>query len=144
MVVAQYYNFVRLGHDGYSYIMHTMQANARSLAEDIKAIGEFSIIGEDNAEQLPLVAFRLAEEHTYDEFDIAAQLAAERGWMVPAYTLPPNADHIKIMRALVKETLGRSLTTALAQDIAQACATLKQKGRVHHTERARVHTSTSY
>jgi len=144
MVVAQYYNLVRLGHDGYSYIMHTMQANARRLAEDIAAIGEFEIIGADDAEQLPLVAFKLSEEQTYDEFDIAAQLASERGWMVPAYTLPPNADHVKIMRALVKETLGRSLTTALGQDIAQACATLKQKGRVHETERARVHTSTSY
>jgi glutamate decarboxylase len=144
MVVAQYYNLVRLGHDGYSYVMHTMQENARRLAEDIAAIGEFSIIGDRDAEQLPLVAFQLAEERTYDEFDIAAQLASERGWMVPAYTLPPDADHVKIMRALVKETLGRSLTTALGQDIAEACATLKQKGRVHHTERARVHTSTSY
>jgi hypothetical protein len=93
---------------------------------------------------LPLVAFQLSEERPYDEFDIAAQLASERGWMVPAYTLPPNADHVKIMRALVKETLGRSLTTALGQDIGQACATLKQKGRVHETERKRVHTGTGY
>lgn len=144
MVVAQYYNFVRFGRDGYSYIMHTMQENSRKLAEDIAAIGEFSIIGAEDAEQLPLVAFQLAEKQSYDEFDIAAQLASERGWMVPAYTLPPNADHIKIMRALVKETLGRSLTTALAEDIGQACATLKQKGRVHETERKRVHTSTGY
>jgi len=144
MVVAQYYNFVRLGHDGYSYIMHTMQANSRKLAEDIAAIGEFSIIGAENDEQLPLVAFQLADEQTYDEFDIAAQLASARGWMVPAYTLPPDADRVKIMRALVKETLGRSLTTALAEDIGQAVTILKDKGRVHHTERARVHTSTGY
>jgi glutamate decarboxylase len=127
MVVAQYYNFVRFGHDGYSYIMHTMQANSRKLAEDIAALGEFSIIGDADAEQLPLVAFQLAQEQTYDEFDIAAQLASERGWMVPAYTLPPDADHIKIMRALVKETLGRSLTSALAEDLAQACTTLNRR-----------------
>src|SRR5437762_921236 len=101
MVVAQYYNFVRFGYDGYRYIMRTMQANARKLAEDIAAIGEFEIIGAVDAEQLPLVAFKLAQEHSYDEFDIAAQLASERGWMVPAYTLPPDAQHIKIMRALV-------------------------------------------
>jgi glutamate decarboxylase len=30
-------------------------------------------------EQLPLVAFHLDGERDYDEFDIAAQLAAERG-----------------------------------------------------------------
>jgi glutamate decarboxylase len=144
MVLAQYYNFVRYGYDGYSYIMHIMQSNARRLASEIEAIGEFEIMGAKNAEQLPLVAFRLAHEHTYDEFDISAQLASERGWMVPAYTLPPDADHIKMMRVLVKETLGRSMTTALGADIAQACATLEQKGQMHHTERKRVHTGTGY
>jgi glutamate decarboxylase len=144
MVLAQYYNFVRYGYDGYSYIMHTMQANARRLASEIEAIGEFEIIGAENAEQLPLVAFRLSHEHSYDEFDVSSQLASERGWMVPAYTLPPDADHVKIMRVLVKQTLGRSMTTALGGDIAQACATLEQKGHLHPIDRKRVHTSTGY
>ena len=120
-----------------------MQANARALAQRIKDIGEFKLIGE-RWEQLPLVAFQLAEEHAYDEFDIASQLAAERGWMVPAYTLPPNADHVKIMRALVKLTLGHTLTTTLADDIADACATLEKKGGLHPLDRKRVKTGTGY
>jgi glutamate decarboxylase len=64
--------------------------------------------------------------------------------MVPAYTLPPNADHVKIMRALVKLTLGHSLVTTLGNDIAQACATLDKKGGVHELERKRVKTGTGY
>jgi glutamate decarboxylase len=144
MVLAQYYNFVRYGFEGYSYIMHTMQSNALRLASEIEAIGDFEIIGAENAEQLPLVAFQLAGEHNYDEFDVSAQLASERGWMVPAYTLPPDADHVKMMRVLVKETLGRSMTTALGGDIAQACATLKKKGGMHPIDRKRVHTATGY
>ncbi len=75
---------------------------------------------------------------------MAAQLAADRGWMVPAYTLPPNAEHVKIMRVLVKETLGQSLTTALGQDIAQACATLDAKGSLHPADRRRVKTNTGF
>jgi glutamate decarboxylase len=144
MVLAQYYNFVRLGHEGYRYVMETMQKNARMLAERIEEIGAFRLIGSGGDEQLPLVAFQLAEERSYDEFDIAAQLSAERGWMVPAYTLPPKADHVKIMRALVKETLGHSLVTTLGDDIAQACATLDKKGGVHESERKRVKTGTGY
>src|ERR1700754_1300200 len=128
MVLAQYYNFVRYGFDGYRYIMETMQHNARALAELIVAGGDFELVGDPTAEQLPLVAFKLAEERNFDEFDIASQLAAERGWMVPAYTLPPNAEHVTIMRALVKRALGHSLATTLAGDIAQACATLAVKG----------------
>jgi glutamate decarboxylase len=145
MVLAQYYNFVRLGHDGYRYVMETMQHNTRLLSGLIGAMDEFELIGSEEDEQLPLVAFRLAEERNFDEFDIAGQLAAERGWMVPAYTLPPNADHVKIMRALVKQTLGHTLVTALADDIAQACDTLAKKGGLHPDERERlVKTGTGY
>jgi glutamate decarboxylase len=107
-------------------------------------MGPFRMIGDESEEQLPLVAFQLAEEHDYDEFDIASQLAAERGWMVPAYTLPPNADHVTIMRALVKLTLGRSLVDTLADDIAQACDTLERKGGLHELDRKRVKTGTGY
>jgi glutamate decarboxylase len=144
MVLAQYYNFVRYGHDGYRYIMETMNYNAHSLNEEIKATGQFECIGGDDQEQLPLVAFKLAGEHNYDEFDVAAQLAAERGWMVPAYTMPPNAEHVKIMRALVKQTLGHSLVTTLGQDISEACASLKVKGGLHESDRKRVKTNTGF
>ena len=144
MVLAQYYNFARLGHAGYRYIMETMNYNARTLAKEIEAIGEFELIGGEQDEQLPLVAFKLAGEREYDEFDVSAQLAAERGWMVPAYTLPPNAEHIKIMRVLVKETLGHSLTMCLGDDIAQACATLKEKGKLHESDRKRAKANTGY
>ena len=74
------------------------------------------------------MAFKLAEPRSYDEFDIAWQLSAERGWMVPAYTLPPDAQHVKVMRALVKETLSREMVDTLAGDIAEACRTLDKKG----------------
>jgi glutamate decarboxylase len=144
MVLAQYYNFVRFGHEGYRYIMETMKYNARMLAKQIMEIGEFELIGAEEDEQLPLVAFKLAGDHAYDEFDVSAQLAAERGWMVPAYTLPPNAEHIKIMRVLVKETLSHSLATTLGEDITQACKTLAAKGGLHELDRKRVKTNTGF
>ena len=119
MVLAQYYNFVRFGHDGYRYIMETMQAERpRRWPSGSPASATFRLVGDPDAEQLPLVAFQLEGEHDYDEFDVASQLAAERGWMVPAYTLPPNAEHVTIMRALVKLTLGHTLASTLADDIA--------------------------
>ena len=74
MVLAQYYNLIRFGREGYTYIMEMMQKNAGALAEQLKAIGPFELIGEDE-ERLPLVAFKLAEPRSYDEFDIAWQLS---------------------------------------------------------------------
>ena len=139
MVLAQYYNLVRYGRDGYTYIMRNMQENARMLAEQLQAMGRFELIGAGE-EQLPLVAFRLAEDEAYNEFDIAWQLSAERGWMVPAYTLPPDAQDVTIMRALVKQTASREHVDTLVRDIAGACTTLASKGGAHPMERKKVVT----
>ncbi|MGH3452843.1 MAG: glutamate decarboxylase [Nocardioidaceae bacterium] len=139
MVLAQYYNFVRYGRDGYAYLMRNMQTNAAALADQLRALNTFELIGEDK-EQLPLVAFKLLDNTTYDEFDIAWQLSAERGWMVPAYTLPPDAQDITIMRALVKQTMSREHVDTLARDITQACQTLNRKGGTDQTERNRMIT----
>src|ERR671922_107089 len=132
MVLAQYYNFVRFGHAGYEFLMKMMQANAERLAERIRGIGPFEMIG--SGEQLPLVAFKLTGDQPYDEFDVASQLAAERGWMVPAYHLPPNAQDVKLMRALVKLTLTHSLAEKLAEDLTDACKLLQEKGGLHPAE----------
>lgn len=143
MVLAQYYNFVRYGREGYAYIMKAMQENARALAARLKESGDFELIG-DGEEQLPLVAFKLAGEKNYDEFDLSWQLSAERGWMLPAYTMPPNAEDVKVLRALVKQTLSREQVDRLADDIALACTTLEKKGGAHSSERKQVKTGTGY
>ena len=134
MVLAQYYNFVRLGREGYAYIIGIMEKNARYLVDRLSDPGDFALIDPD-AEQLPLVAFQLVDGKSYDEFDVAWQLSAERGWMVPAYTLPPNAQDVKVMRALVKETLSHAQIDHLASDIKEACATLEKKGGLMESER---------
>src|SRR6478735_2669619 len=137
MVLAQYYNFIRLGREGYEIVMKAMEQNAKALAEKLEAMGCFELIGADQ-EQLPLVAFKLCEGKEYDEFDVSWQLSAERGWMLPAYTMPPNAEEVKVMRALVKQTLSREQVDRLAGDIATACDTLDLKGGTHPSERGQM------
>jgi glutamate decarboxylase len=143
MVLAQYYNFVRLGREGYTVVMRAMEENAKALAKRLSDNGNFELIGADK-EQLPLVAFKLAGEHDYDEFDVSWQLSAERGWMLPAYTMPPDAQEVKVMRALVKETLGRQQVDRLADDIDQACKVLDEKGSAHPHERKRMKRTPGY
>ncbi|MBJ7458764.1 MAG: glutamate decarboxylase [Thermoleophilaceae bacterium] len=134
MLLAQYYQFVRLGRIGYESVMKLMQANSNELATRIKATGKFDLIDE-GMPQLPLVAFKLNADYGYDEYDIAASLAARRGWMVPAYTLPPNAEDVVVLRALVKETFTYTMVEALASDIEEACDTLAITGGLHELQR---------
>ena len=64
--------------------------------------------------------------------------------MLPAYTMPPNAEDVKVLRALVKQTLSREQIDRLADDIEQACATLEKKGGAHASERKQMKRSPGY
>lgn len=113
MVLAQYFNLIRVGRAGYREAMRVMQENTQQLAARLAESGQFEQIGPDE-EKLPLVAFRLTGERRFDEFDIAWQVAAERGWMLPAYPMPPDADHVRMLRALVKLNLSHALPASAA------------------------------
>jgi hypothetical protein len=39
---------------------------------------------------------------------------------VPAYTLPPNAEHVTVLRMVVKENFSRDMAELLASDVASA------------------------
>ncbi len=137
MVLAQYYNFCRFGRSGYQRIMEAMETNARHLAVRLQETGKLELIGGDRP-QLPLVCFRLAEEEDrYDEFDLSAQLAAKRGWMIPAYTLPPDAEDVTVMRALVKDNVSHAAADTLVSDFDEAFDLLAKKGGMHPSERAK-------
>jgi len=64
--------------------------------------------------------------------------------MLPAYTMPPDAEEVKVMRALVKQTLSKEQVDRLAADIEQACATLEKKGAAHPHERRRMKRTPGY
>ncbi len=87
---------------------------------------------------LPLVAFRMdpKKQTHYDEFAVAHQLR-ERGWIVPAYTMAPNSEKLKLMRVVVREDFSRARCDTLIADIKMALQTLDgmdKKKVEEHTE----------
>ena len=143
VMLAQYYMFCRLGRQGYTAVISALKQNADYLARQLRESGRFQLIGID-AEQLPLVCFRLDGDNNFDEFDVAGQVASERGWMLPAYTMPPDAQEVTVLRALVKSNVPRDIAEALSGDIIQACTTLDSKGGLHANDRARVKSGVDY
>jgi len=137
VMLGQYYNICRFGRSGYRQIMEAMERNARFLADQLAETKRFEFVGDGS--RLPLVCFRLAggAERGYDEFDVAAELAAVRGWMVPAYSLPPDAEDEVIMRALVKENVSHAAARTLSGDLARVCDALDERGHVPEPVRER-------
>lgn len=116
-VIGQYYQLIRLGKHGYRAIMSNLTRTADYLSDSLEALG-FRIMSKKSGEGLPLVAFRLPpnEDRAYDEFALAHQLRV-RGWVVPAYTMAPNTNNLKMLRVVVREDFTRNRCDALIADI---------------------------
>jgi glutamate decarboxylase len=123
-VLGQYYQLIRLGKHGYRAIMFNLTRTADFLAASVEKMG-FLLMSKTRGNGLPLVAFRLNPDdgHKFDEFAIAHQLR-ERGWVVPAYTMAPHSEGLRMMRVVVREDFSRARADSLIADIKLAMETL--------------------
>jgi len=115
-VAAQYYNFLRLGFDGYRDVQLACHQVATYLAAEIAAIGPFKLLSDGT--DLPVLAFRLADPAatTYTVFDVSERLR-QRGWLVPAYTFPANMQDTAVLRIVVRNGFSHDLADLLLADL---------------------------
>ncbi|CAI8617686.1 unnamed protein product [Vicia faba] len=113
-IIAQYYQLVRLGQEGYRSIMEDCRENAMVLKQHLEETGYFNILSKDNG--VPMVAFSLRDRNQYDEFKISEMLR-RHGWIVPAYPMPAGAQHINVLRVVIRADFSRTLVERLAVDI---------------------------
>ena len=143
-VIGQYYQLIRLGKRGFRNIMINLTKTADYLAASAQQMG-FILMSKQHGDGLPLVAFRLdpAKKHKFDEFAVAHQLR-ERGWVVPAYTMAPHSEGLKMMRVVVREDFSRSRCDALLQDLSAAVHALDKMDEAKlamHKEQHKSHAS---
>lgn len=123
-VVAQYYNFLRLGREGYRKVHTACYETAAWLSDRIAALGPFEMIyGGDAATGIPALSWKIRDgaDPGFTLFDLADRLRV-RGWQVPAYTLPPKCETLAVQRILVRHGVSRDLASLLMRDIEQALA----------------------
>jgi glutamate decarboxylase len=136
-VILQYFAFLRLGLAGYEEIVRTLLANSRALGDKLGAIDGLELLNDGSA--FPIVAVRASDPKRTD-LAAVSHLLRERGWIVPAYTLPPDAEHITVLRMVVKENFSRDMVDMLAHDLGAALRTLARGERPPgHRARHRPH-----
>lgn len=117
-VVAQYYNLIRLGREGYREIQQACRDTATYLSSRIAEMGPFELLSDGS--QLPVFFFRLKPDATnYTVFDVSAKMR-ERGWQVPAYSLPANLEDVSGLRVVVRNGFGHDLADLFLDDLARA------------------------
>jgi glutamate decarboxylase len=134
-VVAQYYTFLRLGIDGYRHVHQASRDIARWLAEEIERLGPFRLISRGDG--IPAFAFTTAADADFDVYDISEQLRT-RGWIVPAYKLPPALDATDVLRIVVRNGFSRDLADILVADLRTTIDRLRHR-RVRQPDRTGFH-----
>jgi glutamate decarboxylase len=140
-VVLQYFNFLRLGHEGYKEIVSGMLSNAQALASKLAAIDGLELLNDGSS--FPIVALRATDPEQTD-LTLLSHRLREHGWIVPAYTLPPNAEHITVLRMVIKENFSRDMVDMLSHDLHAAMHSLHSEpgtgtGTGTHRVRSRPH-----
>ena len=113
-VVGQYYNFLRLGRTGYTRIMEALRDTATWLSGQIVRLGHFELLSDGSA--IPVFAFSVREGTPFSVYDVSDKLR-ERGWQVPAYTMPEGAEDVAVLRVVVREGFSRDMATMLLDDL---------------------------
>jgi glutamate decarboxylase len=114
-VVAQYYTLLRLGFEGYRRVQQACRDTARWLSGQIAEIGPFALVSDGS--ELPVFAFRLADGvDGYSVFDVSEVLRV-KGWLVPAYTMPPNMEDVGVLRVVVRNGFSHDLGHMLLDDL---------------------------
>jgi glutamate decarboxylase len=125
-ILVQYYAFLRLGREGYTRVMRHALEHAQYLRDRLTGGGRFQVM--NKTQRIPVVALTLDNSVTrYNEFDISNKVR-ERGWILAAYSMPPDAQAINSLRIVVRPHMNRHLIEILADDIERACEFLEKHG----------------
>jgi glutamate decarboxylase len=119
-IVAQYYNFIRLGREGYRRIQQSCVDTARFLAGEVAGMGPFTLLYDGNG-GLPAIAYTLKDPAGagFSLYDLADRVRM-RGWQIASYPLPPTRHDTVVQRILVRHGVSRDMASLLAADIRRA------------------------
>jgi glutamate decarboxylase len=126
-IAAQYYNFLRLGFDGYRRVQQSCRHVATWLSGEIGGLGPFRLL--TKGDELPVFAFTVNDDQPFSVFDVSAAMRAE-GWLIPAYTFPANRTDLETLRIVVRNGFSRDLAELMLGDLKRVLRTLaKQEHR---------------
>lgn len=125
-IVAQYYNFVRLGREGYSKITQGCADVGAWFADQLKSEGIFDLIY-DGRGGVPGCTWTLKRgaERGFTLYDLADRLRV-KGWQVPAYPMPANRSDLVVQRVLARLGVSRDLAGLLLDDLRNAIKHFKK------------------
>lgn len=143
-VIHQYYNLVALGKEGYCKYHGQSLTNSRILSLFLEATGYFDVLSDIHRKRghegleykvkedahkdhdyynpgLPVVSFKFSKEFEkeYPEIPQAtiATMLRNKGYIVPNYPLPHNAEDVEVLRVVVRADMSIDLLDTFMEDL---------------------------
>ena len=145
-ILAQYYNFIHLGEDGYKDIHSNSMNIAQYCHDEIGKIPYFKNYSDTLENPLFIWSLNPEFEKTakWTLFDLQDKLM-QSGWMVPAYTMPKNIEDMVVMRVVVRQGMSRDMANMLIDDIRNAVEDLEKleyptPSRIEAQKKGKVYT----
>lgn len=162
-IIAQYFNLIHLGFNGFRDIMENAMANARLLSNSLEATGWYRCVSEihrpkgqyefvkgqavkmltgsdssaDYNAGLPVVAFCFSDDfkkqYSHVKQVAVSNLLRAKQYIIPNYPLPPHEEKTEILRVVVRESMSRDLLDRLIADICTVTETLMQSDNIDLT-----------
>lgn len=135
-IIGQYYNFLRLGYEGYREIHTATRDVAMYISNELEKIGIFKIF--NDGYNLPIVCYALKEDENrkWTLYELADRLLM-KGWQVPAYPLPENMSDVVIQRIVVRSDLGLNTAKSYIQDLKAAIKDIENARILFHDKKER-------
>ncbi|KAJ6546453.1 glutamate decarboxylase [Mycena vulgaris] len=159
-IIAQYFNFVSLGFEGYRAVALDDLKNARLLSRALENSKHYTVLSdihrfdpartlgatikaavdeqdiESYVPGLPVVAFRFSDEFQKKHPEIQQKwiqtLLRAKGWIVPNYELAPGLEKIEILRVVVRENMSEVLIERLVNDLIELTEDLIKRDSPTH------------
>ena len=125
-IVAQYYNFIRLGREGYRKLQKECYEKCAYLSKEIAKLGPFEILY-NGSNGIPALCWKIKDglKPGFTLYDLSEKLRS-RGWQVPSYSMAPNCRDIVVQRVLIRHGTSHDMVTLLLQDLKRSIEYFKE------------------
>ena len=116
-IVAQYYNLIRHGKEGYRRIQQACLDHGIFIAQEVEKVGLFDLLY-DGKTALPGAAWMLKKgiNPGFNLYDLSDRMRM-RGWQIASYSLPANCEDMVIQRVLIRHGFSYDMAQLLIDDL---------------------------
>lgn len=125
-IIAQYYNLLRHGREGYTRIQQDCLDHGIYIAQEVEKLGLFDLLY-DGKSAIPGAAWILKKDVDpgFNLYELSDRMRV-RGWQIASYSLPTNCEDMVIQRVLIRHGFSRDMAELMIEDLKRSIEYLQK------------------